>query len=280
VLTGVYTPDAGEVRLAGQPIRAASPRDAERLGISTVYQEVNLIPSLSVAENIGLGRQPGKFGFLNWGALRRHARAALARLEIELDVDTELGSLPLAIQQIGRHCRALDLQAKLLVLDEPTASLDEKEVEELVKIMRQLRAAGLGIVFVTHFLDQVYEISDRITVLRNGELVGEYATAELGRLQLVSKMLGREVSDEEGMSPEMGISPPREKSVKRNNGSPSRSLPAWSTRCGASARFESCAGATWLAWRVCLAPGARKPRVCSLALTVPTPAKSNCAASR
>jgi galactofuranose transport system ATP-binding protein len=198
ILTGVYAPDAGEVRLAGQLIRPTSPRDAERLGISTVYQEVNLIPTLSVAENIGLGRQPGRLGFLNWRALRRHARSALARLEIDCDVDAELGSLPLAIQQMVAIARALDLQAKLLVLDEPTASLDEKEVAELFKVMRQLRAAGLGIVFVTHFLDQVYEVSDRITVLRNGALVGEYRTAELGRLELVSKMLGREVTDEEG----------------------------------------------------------------------------------
>ncbi len=198
VLTGVYAPDAGEVRLAGTPIHPASPRDAERLGLSTVYQEVNLIPSLSVAENIGLGRQPGKLGFLNWPALRRRARAALARLELALDVDAELGTLPLALQQMVAIARALDLQAKLLVLDEPTASLDEKEVDELFKIMRQLRAAGLGIVFVTHFLDQVYEITDRLTVLRNGELVGEYLTAKLGRLELVGKMLGREVRDEEG----------------------------------------------------------------------------------
>ncbi len=206
VLTGVYAPDEGDIRLASQPIRPASPRDAERLGISTVYQEVNLIPTLSVAENIGLGRQPGKFGFLNWSALRRHARIALARLEIEVDVDAELGSLPLAIQQMVAIARALDLQAKLLVLDEPTASLDEKEVDELFKIMRQLRVAGLGIIFVTHFLDQVYEVTDCITVLHNGEFVGEYPTAGLGRLQLVSKMLGREVSDEEGHAAEGGRS--------------------------------------------------------------------------
>jgi len=198
VLTGVYVPDSGEIALNGQRIGPTSPKEAEGAGISTVYQEVNLISSLSVAENIGLGRQPGWGGFLNWRALRRHAREALARLEVDCDVDAELGSLPLAIQQMVAIARALDLQAKLLILDEPTASLDEKEVEELFKIMRQLRAQGMGIVFVTHFLDQVYKITDRITVLRNGELVGEYPTAELGRLQLVSKMLGREVKDEEG----------------------------------------------------------------------------------
>ncbi len=198
VLTGVYSPDAGGISLAGEPISPGSPKEAESAGISTVYQEVNLIPSLSVAENIGLGRQPGKFGFLNWRALRRHAREALARLEITCDVDAELGTLPLAIQQMVAIARALDLQAKLLVLDEPTASLDEKEVAELFKVMRQLKASGLGIAFVTHFLDQVYAVTDRITILRNGELVGEFATAQLPRLQLVSKMLGREVTDETG----------------------------------------------------------------------------------
>ena len=195
VLTGVYSADGGEIRLAGQTIRPEAPKDAERLGISTVYQEVNLVPSLSVAENITLGRQPGALGFLNWGAIRRRARAALARLEFECDVDAELGSLSVAHQQMVAIARALDTEAKLLILDEPTASLDEHEVAELFGVMRKLREQGMGIVFVTHFLDQVYAVTDRLTVLRNGTLVGEYATASLSRLELVGKMLGREVSD-------------------------------------------------------------------------------------
>ncbi len=194
VLTGVHPADAGEIRLAGQVIRPAAPKEAERLGLSTVYQEVNLVPSLSVAENITLGRQPGRLGFLNWRAIRRRARAALARLEVDCDVDAELGSLSVAMQQMVAIARALDTSARLLVLDEPTASLDEKEVAELFGIMRKLRGEGMGIVFVTHFLDQVYAVSDRLTVLRNGQLVGEYATADLSRLALVGKMLGREVS--------------------------------------------------------------------------------------
>src|ERR1041384_4226294 len=140
VLTGVHAPDAGTLTLAGARIAPESPKDAEGVGISTVYQEVNLIPALSVAENIALGRQPGKFGFVNWRAMRRHAREALARLEIECDVDAELSSLSVALQQMVAIARALDLRAKLLVLDEPTASLDEKEVAELFKVMRQLRA--------------------------------------------------------------------------------------------------------------------------------------------
>jgi simple sugar transport system ATP-binding protein len=198
VLTGVYTPDAGTITLAGTRLAPASPKDAEQAGLSTVYQEVNLIPALSVAENIALGRQPGRFGFINWRAIRRHARDALARLEIACDVDAELGSLSVALQQMVAIARALDLRAKLLILDEPTASLDEKEVAELFGVMRRLRADGLGIVFVTHFLDQVYAVSDRITVLRNGQLVGEFPTASLPRLALVGKMLGRDVSDESG----------------------------------------------------------------------------------
>jgi len=198
VLTGVYAADEGTIDLAGARIAPDSPKDAEQAGISTVYQEVNLIPALSVAENIALGRQPGKLGFINWRAIRRHAREALARLEIECDVDIELGSLSVALQQMVAIARALDLRARLLVLDEPTASLDEHEVAELFGVMRRLRAEGLGIVFVTHFLDQVYAVCDRITVLRNGLLVGEYATAGLPRLALVGKMLGREVKDEAG----------------------------------------------------------------------------------
>ena len=208
VLTGVHVPDEGTIALEGRTIAPRSPKEAEACGISTVYQEVNLIPALSVAENIALGRQPGKFGFVNWRAMRRHAREALARLDVACDVDSELGSLSVAVQQMVAIARALDLRAKLLVLDEPTASLDAREVVELFAAMRRLRAQGLGIVFVTHFLDQVYAISDRITVLRNGQLVGEHAIAELPRLDLVSKMLGREVKDTSGRAP--GAVKPRE----------------------------------------------------------------------
>jgi simple sugar transport system ATP-binding protein len=198
VLTGVYEPDEGEIVLAGQRIRPDSPKAAERAGVSTVYQEVNLLPALSVAENLTLGRQPGRLGFLHWKKIKHHAREMLARLEIDVDVDAELGSLSVALQQMVAIARALDLRARLLVLDEPTASLDEKEVAELFTVMHRLRRDGLGIIFVTHFLEQVYAVSDRLTVLRNGALVGEYSTAELPRLALVSKMLGREVHDAAG----------------------------------------------------------------------------------
>jgi len=201
VLTGVYAADAGKITLEGELISPASPSEAEAAGISTVYQEVNLVPSLSVAENLCLGRQPGRFGLINWRATRRHARTALARLGLDFDVDQELGQLSVALQQMVAIARALDRKARLLILDEPTASLDEKEVSDLFAIMRQLRGEGLGVVFVTHFLDQVYAVTDRITVLRNGTRIGEYVTASLPRLELVSKMLGREIAAAEAAAP-------------------------------------------------------------------------------
>ncbi|EMI56847.1 sugar ABC transporter ATP-binding protein [Rhodopirellula sallentina] len=199
VLNGVHDRDSGEVRLDGQVIHPRAPTEAESLGISTVFQEVNLIPSLSVAENIALGRQPRRFGLVNWREVKRSARTAIERLGLSIDVDRELSSYSVATQQMIAIARAINLDAKLLVLDEPTSSLDEKEVEELFSVMERLRDQGLGIVFVTHFLDQVYRICDRITVLRNGQHVGEYVTADLPRIELIAKMLGKETADIESM---------------------------------------------------------------------------------
>jgi simple sugar transport system ATP-binding protein len=199
VLTGVFPRDAGETRLEGQIIAPRSPREAEALGISTVYQEVNLIPHLSVAENICLGRQPTWLGAIGWRAIGRRARAALARLDLSLDVNRQLSSYSIAIQQLVAIARALDISAKLLILDEPTSSLDKTEVEELFKKLRKLREGGLGIIFITHFLDQVYEISDWITVLRNGCRVGCFATKDLPRIKLVSHMIGKAVQQVEAL---------------------------------------------------------------------------------
>ncbi len=193
VLTGVYRRDSGVALLEGNSIDARSPEEAQRLGISTVYQEVNLVPYLSVAENICLGRQPGKATFISWKKIRQRAEAALARLGIEVDVTETVANCSIAIQQLVAIARALDISAKLLILDEPTSSLDEKEVATLFGVMRKLKGEGLGIVFVTHFLDQVYEISDRITVLRNGTFVGEFEAAKLPQIELIGKMMGKEV---------------------------------------------------------------------------------------
>src|SRR5258707_3266403 len=199
VLTGVFPRDAGETRLEGKVIAPKSPREAEARGISTVYQEVNLVPHLSVAENICLGRQPTWFGAIRWSAIAKRARAALARLDLSLDIKRQLSSYSIAVQQMVAIARALDISAKLLILDEPTSSLTRTEVEELFKKMRKLREGGLGIIFITHFLEQVYEISDLITVLRNGRRVGCFATKELPRIKLVSHMIGKAVQQVEAL---------------------------------------------------------------------------------
>lgn len=195
VLTGVHVPDSGTIQFAGAEISPRSPREAETIGISTVYQEVNLIPTLSLADNILLGRQPRRFGFLRKGEIKRRAKAALARLGLDLEVGQMLGSCSMAVQQMAAIARALDVQAKVLILDEPTSSLDEREVEFLFQILRRLREQGMAVLFVTHFLDQVYAVSDCITVLRNGKFVGEYRASGLPRLKLISAMLGREFEE-------------------------------------------------------------------------------------
>jgi galactofuranose transport system ATP-binding protein len=194
VLTGVYGVDAGEIRLEGVPVRFGSPEQAQRAGVSTVYQEVNLMPNLSVAENIFLGRQPGGPGRIRWAPARRRARDLLALLRLDIDVTAPLRHYSLAVQQLVAIARAVDISAKVLILDEPTSSLDQDEVGRLFEVMRQLKGEGLAILFVTHFLGQVYEIADRITVLRNGNLVGEYPTAQLPEVELVRKMIGTELA--------------------------------------------------------------------------------------
>lgn len=194
VMTGVYSLDSGSIALDGAEIHIKDPQDAVRQGISTVYQEVNLAPNLSVAENVCLGRESHGFGGIKWGEVRSRASAALSRLGLSIDVRRPLGSYSIAIQQMTAIARALDVSAKVLVLDEPTSSLDRDEVRQLFDAMRKLRSEGMGIVFVTHFLDQVYEVSDRITVLRNGSLVGSSDASSLPRLELVSQMIGRDAS--------------------------------------------------------------------------------------
>ncbi len=190
VLTGVYTPDSGTITMEGTAIRPTSTADAQRLGISTVYQEVNLCPNLSVAENIFIGRYPRRFGMVDWAGMRKQARTLLAQLDIDIDVGLALSHYPLAIQQMVAISRALNTSARVLILDEPTSSLDEAEVQLLFRVLSKLREQGMAILFVTHFLDQTYAISDRITVMRNGEREGEYPVAELSRLALVNKMIG------------------------------------------------------------------------------------------
>ena len=200
VLTGVEKLQKGSILLDGQAIAPASTLDAQRLGISTVYQEVNLCTNLSVAENIFAGRQPRKpwtrGGGIDWRSVNTRAREVLLRLDVDIDVRRELGAYSVAVQQMVAIARALDISAKVLILDEPTSSLDSDEVAQLFRALRGLRQSGMSILFVTHFLDQVYEVCDRITVLRNGKLVGEHLASQLDHAALVSAMVGRTVSNE------------------------------------------------------------------------------------
>jgi simple sugar transport system ATP-binding protein len=194
LITGVYHKDSGEILLENKIIEPHSPHEAQEYGISTVYQEINLIPTLSVAENLFLGRQPRRWGFINTREVNARARALLETYNLDIDVTRTLSAYSIAIQQIVAIARGVDMSAKVLILDEPTASLDAQEVQMLFEVMRSLKAQGIGILLITHFLDQVYQISDRITVLRNGEKVGEYKASDLPRRRLVSLMLGRELT--------------------------------------------------------------------------------------
>jgi galactofuranose transport system ATP-binding protein len=193
ILTGVERPDAGGITFAGERYEVHSPLQAQRQGISTVYQEVNLCPNLTVAENVLIGRAPMRWGVrVDWKAMNRRAKEVLAGLDIDIDVTRQLGSYSVAIQQMTAIARALDIaSAKVLILDEPTSSLTQRETAQLFEVMHKLRSDGIAVVFITHFLDQVYEVSDRVTILRNGALVGTYEPASLPRLELVSLMLGR-----------------------------------------------------------------------------------------
>ena len=193
VLTGVYTKDEGSIRLDDKEAVIRSPQDAQHMGISTVYQEITLCPNLSVAENMYIGRSDDIYQ--NWKKMNEGADRMLKSLDIPAKATQQLGSCSIAVQQMVAIARAVDMECKVLILDEPTSSLDDQEVQKLFKLMRELKERGVGIIFVTHFLDQVYEVCDRITVLRDGRLVGEYEIKDLPRLQLVSKMLGKELDD-------------------------------------------------------------------------------------
>jgi monosaccharide-transporting ATPase len=203
VLTGVDRPDSGTITLDGKEIRVKSPQHAQVLGISTVYQEINLCMNLSVAENILLGREPhNKAGGIDLAKMNAEAAEVLQRLlGIDIEVTKRLDTFTVAIQQMVAIARALYIaSARILILDEPTSSLDAVETQQLFKVMRKLRDDGVGIIFITHFIGQVYEISDRITVLRNGRLVGTFETASLPRFELITKMIGRSLDELDEMT--------------------------------------------------------------------------------
>ena len=195
ILTGALKRDAGEIRLDGKAVNFNSTGEAQAHGISTVYQEVNLIPAMSVTKNLTLGPSRGALGVISWGKARKRAREKLARLKLNIDTEQPVGSFSVAVQQLVAIAHALDDDTSVLVLDEPTASLDAQETATLFAIIRDLKARGMAIVFITHFLDQVYEISDRISVLRNGKFVGTHMVSDISRQDLISEMIGRELGE-------------------------------------------------------------------------------------
>jgi simple sugar transport system ATP-binding protein len=207
IMTGAQRADSGLIRLDGRQIDPDTPGAAHALGIAAVYQEVNLIPTMSVTKNLTLGRLPRRFGFADWRAARRIAVERLGRLGVEIDVERPLISYSVAIQQLVAIARALEDEGRVLVLDEPTASLDANETDKLFAILRDLKRQGLAIVFISHFIDQVYRIADRLTVLRNGRRVGEGTTAEIPPRELVSLMLGRELQRIEEQRPHIDPAP-------------------------------------------------------------------------
>lgn len=192
VLTGVEERDGGIIMIEGREIYPKTPLEGQKIGISSVYQEVNLCPNLSVAENIYIGREPRKKGRIDWRTINNDAKILLEKFDLDIDVTKDLDQYSVAIQQMIAIARACDIKAKVLILDEPTSSLSTNEVNKLFDIMRRLKNTGMGIIFVTHFIDQVYEITDRITVLRNGEYVGTYETVNLPKVELVGKMIGKD----------------------------------------------------------------------------------------
>ncbi len=204
-LTGVHAFGNGEIHVNGESaaVRYHSPFDAQRNGISTVYQEVNLCPNLSVAENLFIGREPRtKMGTIDRKETVKRAQRLMDTFELKIDVQQNLENYSLALQQMIAIARAVDMECKILILDEPTSSLDDNEVEKLFALMRKLRDHDVGIIFVTHFLEQVYAVCDRITVLRNGELVGEYPIADLPRVKLIAAMMGKDIDDLAKIKPE------------------------------------------------------------------------------
>lgn len=197
ILTGALSRDGGEILMEGQAVEFHSTGEAQAIGISTVYQEVNLIPAMSVTKNLTLEKSTGRFGIISWKKARAIAREKLAPLNLDIDIEQPVGSYSVAIQQLVAIARALDDDTKVLVLDEPTASLDAQETAALFDIVRELKSKGIAIVFITHFIDQVYEISDRVSVLRNGKLVGTGLLSGISRKELISMMIGRELGEVE-----------------------------------------------------------------------------------
>ena len=196
IINGAYVRDSGTIDFNGAPWLAGSPQQAQRAGISTIFQEINLIGYRSVAENIFLGREPRRrFGLLDWAKMNAESAALLARFDVKVDVREPLERFSTAIQQMVAIARAVSFKAQLVIMDEPTSSLDEAEVAVLIRTIRQLKADGVSVIFVSHKLDELYEVCDRVTIMRDGRSVAVVRMADISKLELVAAMLGRDLAE-------------------------------------------------------------------------------------
>jgi ribose transport system ATP-binding protein len=196
VLTGVLPKDSGRIEFDGAAVAFPSPHAAQLAGLSTIYQEVNLVPFRSVAENVFLNREPKRLGLIDWGRMNREAAAILRRLDITVDVTRPLYEYSIATQQMTALARALSTEARLVIMDEPTSALADNEVQTLFRVIRQLKDEGISVVFVSHRLDELYAVCDRVTVMRDGRTIEERTMSDISRYELVSKMLGRELAEQ------------------------------------------------------------------------------------
>lgn len=195
MMSGIYHPDSGSVVIDDTPVELPTVKAAEARGIATIHQELNLVPQMSVAENIMLGRTPSRGGLVNWGLMRAQARAALERIGLDVSPDRLVGSLSTAHQQLVEIARALSMDARVLILDEPTAALTRKESGQLFEVMDDLKTKGVAMVFISHHLDEIPRVGDDVSVLRDGTLVGE-VPARTSERELVTMMVGRDIDDQ------------------------------------------------------------------------------------
>ena len=194
ILTGYVARDSGEIAFDGSAFEARSPQDAQAKGISTIYQEINLVPYRSVTENICLGRESRRFGLLDWSAMHAEARALLSRFQVDIDVRRPLMRFSTATQQMVTIARAIGFKARLVIMDEPTSSLDEREVKVLFDVIRQLKTSGVSVIFVSHKLDELYAVCDRVTIMRDGRTVRVADMKDVNKVELVASMLGRDIA--------------------------------------------------------------------------------------
>src|SRR5215211_5135347 len=195
VLNGAYRRDGGSITFNGLETDFATPQQAQANGVSTIYQEINLVPFRSVAENIFMGREPRRVGLIDWRTMNRRATELLGRLNVHIDVRQPLLMYNVAIQQMVAIARAISFESKLVIMDEPTSSLDEREVETLFEVIRGLKADGVSVIYISHRLDELHQICDSITIMRDGKTVDECAMTEISKLEIVARMLGKAIGE-------------------------------------------------------------------------------------